>query len=421
MFNTMDTKIIPSSEDIPITGKLKKSTDKFIKSVCTFENLNNISLVLMHDKKSAANYIICHIRAKKLAVLADLDAVLSPDDDEEYKLNRNIYLNESAYQSMKSDALLGRSFEDIVVEFDNSYHSNKPLKVFGGQHRITALSNALGDGVNELHGVRVYFNLSIEQRLEIAIVNNTSIAISNDLLERMQEEALGSELRDWCQKVGILEPRNNFADRRTQSGIPTVRIVRTLIMNFYQAQKVNIESFYQPIIANANNFKEYETIRNSIKWDDESLNEMGKQFSSLHKKQYSVVKNRDKNKSNEFAIKAMHPTVVAAWGYATGLFQSDKSKLKIHYSLPDKATKTKDPLNAEALLNASLKGVDPDSYRGLGSRQGPQETGRMLEVFIVHADKSPEHGISKELANAAIKSYTAKKAKYDADKSLEKI
>ncbi|MBA7708777.1 hypothetical protein ES703_117681 [subsurface metagenome] len=80
-----------------------------------------------------------------------------------------------------------------------------------------------------------------------------------------------------------------------------------------------------------------------------------------------------------------------------------------------------DPLNVRALLNARLKGVDPDTYRGLGARINNVELGRMLEVFLLQATKAKQRGISQKLANAAIKSYEAKKAKRDADMALRGI
>jgi len=67
-----------------------------------------------------------------------------------------------------------------------------------------------------------------------------------------------------------------------------------------------------------------------------------------------------------------------------------------------------------------MKGTDPDTYRGLGTRSGPKELGRMLEVFMVLAMKGKKK-ITKELANAAIQSYEAKKAVHEADKVLGKI
>jgi hypothetical protein len=43
---------------------------------------------------------------------------------------------------------------------------------------------------------------------------------------------LGSEMRNWCQKVGLLDVNQNFADKRSPEGIPTVRIIRNLLINF---------------------------------------------------------------------------------------------------------------------------------------------------------------------------------------------
>ena len=79
-----------------------------------------------------------------------------------------------------------------------------------------------------------------------------------------------------------------------------------------------------------------------------------------------------------------------------------------------------DPLNAKALSQARLKGTDPDTYRGLGTRNSSKELGRMLEVFLVVAQKNKDK-ITKELANAAIQSYEAKRAVHEADKVLRKI
>ena len=59
--------------------------------------------------------------------------------------------------------------------------------------------------------------------------------------------------------------------------------------------------------------------------------------------------------------------------------------LKTHYALPDSVVAPDDPLNAKALSLARMKGIDPDTYRGLGARNSPSELGRMLEVFLVQA------------------------------------
>ena len=134
---------------------------------------------------------------------ADFNATIDgSEDDELYKLNRDITENEGAYATIISDAKAGRSFEDIVVEFDKSYSQELPLKIYGGQHRVKAIQNATKVKSNIYHGFRIYFGLTKEQKVEIATINNTSITVSNDLLDRMKEQLLGSELRDFCQYYG---------------------------------------------------------------------------------------------------------------------------------------------------------------------------------------------------------------------------
>ena len=224
-----------------------KKLQEFLKIFQTFENKNGMKLLLLFDKRSCAFYINCHLDSKTLVSKTDLEAVLDPTESEDYKLNREIYTDTYAYRLMKSDALRGRSFEDLVVEYDTTYRPDIPLKVFGGQHRIMAIKEAVKKGMVVVHGVRVYFGLSIEQKINIAMANNTSIAVSNDLLDRMQEDLLGADLRNWCQTVGLLDEGQNFVDKRSPGGIPTVRIARTLSVNFYlgkdsKEDKANSES-----------------------------------------------------------------------------------------------------------------------------------------------------------------------------------
>ncbi|GAH06856.1 unnamed protein product, partial [marine sediment metagenome] len=115
-----------------------------------------------------------------------------------------------------------------------------------------------------------------------------------------------------------------------------------------------------------------------------------------------------------------HPCVAAAWTYAAGFLQRDPKALNNHYALTGLAS-PRDPLNARSLLDARLKGIDPDTYRGLGARINNVELGRMLQVFLLQATKAKQRGITLKLANAAIKSYEAKKATRDAEKALKRI
>lgn len=382
-------------------------------------------LLLLHDAKSTAYYLLCHLTSQVVVAKADTDAVLDPEDTDDYKLNRDIYTDTYAYRMMKQDALAGRSFEDIVVEFDDSYRPTKPLKVYGGQHRITAITESAKKKPDCLHGLRVYFGLNTDQRLEIATVNNTSIAIANDLLDRMQEEWMGSELRVWCQGVGLLDANQNFADKRNSLGVPTVRIARTLLVNYFRGKGKAIGDAHQPVVCISGTQVDpfYEQLRKTIDWKALDLQSMGKECAKLHKKQRARVSGRTVDAHQEYANKAIHPCVAAAWAYAAGVLQSSTSSLAAHYALADSAGSagTADPLNAKAMSTARLKGVDPDNYRGLGARINGSELGRMLELFLLQATKASKRGITVKLANAAIQSYEAKKARLQADKAMKGI
>lgn len=397
----------------------------FITMIKPYEIKNGAELILYFDEKSKAYYLVCHLDAATLVSLSDFEASLeATDEDVIYKLNRDITEDKAAFKSMEEDAINGRSFEDMVVEFDTSYCKDKPLKVYGGQHRIKAITSAITQKQQQNdtpHGIRVYFCLSRDQKVEIATINNTSIAVPNDLLDRMREQLLGSELRDWCQNVGLLEKGGDFADKKSPDE-PTVRVARTLLVNFYNGLNAKEDDFHQPIVCKSGGVDEaYQDIRKQIDWADIGLIAMGKEFARLHSIQRSSVSARQEDKNAEFSRKAISLAVVAGWAFAAGLFQRNPEYLKHHYSLPDLVSGHSDPLNAKALSQARLKGTDPDTYRGLGARISPGELGRMLEVFIVHATKATTKKITKELANAAIQSYEAKKATSAANKVLGQI
>lgn len=408
------TKLIVGSKCNAPSKSVLKVAKEFVERFSPYECENGIPLLVFCDNESQAFYVVCHLPGNVIVSKSDIDATLDPDESEDYKLNREIYTDNYAYRKMTIDASQGRSFEDLVVEYDTSYRPQKPLKVFGGQHRIRAISENLKRSGDTVHGLRAYFGLSVDQRYDIATANNTSIAISNDLLDRMHEELLGPELRDWCQSVGLLDRGQNFADRRSPEGIPTARIARTIVINFYLGQKAQGTA---PIVCSSGPMldKDYERLRSEIDWKDKALATLGQQFTILHKLQRDRVLNRTTDKSIEFANKAMHPSVTAAWAFAAGAFQTNKKYLQAHYDIVKSVSAPNDPLNAKAMLNAKLKGVDKDTYRGLGSRISGDEMGRVLELFIIQATEATKPGISAKLAQAAIQSYEAKKAKRRAD------
>ena len=411
--------VIPKGGKVP--APVVQLAMEFLDDFLCFENEQKTKIVLHKDEKSMAFYITCHLYGKDLGDNCDLEATIDTDDENEsYKLNRDVLENKPAYLEMVRDALNGRSFEDIVLEYDYFYREDLPLKVYGGQHRIKAIKNALDNDVNVVHGVRVYFNLNKQQKVEIALINNTSIVVSNDLLDRMSEQLVGPELREWCQHVGLLQGNQDFADRR-DAVIPTVRIARTLVLNFYKGMKGSLTEVNDPVVAQSGgNDKDYDDIRTDINWSDTKLIEMGKAFCKLHKIQRETVNNRDKDKAAEYSRKAMSLTMVASWSFAAGLFQNEKTHLDILYNIPNVVKPPRDPLNAKALASAKLKGHDPDNYRGLATRISSKELGRMLEVFILMATKNKKQ-IDLKLANTAIVAYETKLSKKLSDDMLKKL
>jgi len=416
----MSEQVVFPKTQIP--QEVSKGLLKFLETFQAYEVKTGAKLCLYLDERSGAFYVTCHIQGSVLAQSCDTEATLEGDDEDEiYKLNREITEDQAAYRAMESDALLGRTFEGLVLEYDTTYRPQKPLKVYGGQHRLRAITKAKVQKGETLHGVRVYFNLSREQKVEIATINNTAIAVPNDLLDRMREQLLGSELRDWCQQVGLLEKGEDFADRRSPD-TPTVRIARTILVNFYLGKEAEkIEDFHQPLLCKSGGVDdEYMKIRNKIEWSAPNLIEMGKQFARLHRQQRETIMNRNEDSSAEFARKVLSFSVAASWAYAAGLFQKYPDYIKSLYSIPDNSVPPEDPLNAKALSEARLKGVDKDTYRGLGTRSSSKELGRMLEVFLVLATKGKKR-ITKDIANAAIQSYEAKRAVHEANKVLGRI
>lgn len=405
------------------SSEVKKLMKDFLNTFSIYEIENGSSLILNYDHKSKAFYLMCHLTSIDLINYSDLEATLDIDNEEDviYKLNREITEDQTAFKTMEDDAKEGRSFEDLVIEYDKTYRKEKPLKIYGGQHRVRAISNA-EEQINKVnHGIRIYFDLNRNQKVEIATISNTSIAVPNDLLDRMREQLLGSELRDWCQNVGLLKPEQDFSDRKSFE-VPTVRIARTLLINYFLGKETKLDDFHQPIVAKSGGDDEkYLEIRERINWRDPNLLRLGKEYAKLHTAQRRSVTERSDDNLSEYARKALSLAVASSWSYAVGLFQNYPELLKVLYNLPDSVSPPEDPLNAKALSAARLRGTDPDTYRGLGTRSNSTELGRMLEVFLVLCTKAQQKRITERLANAAIQSYEAKRAMQAANKAIGKI
>ena len=388
---------------------------EFCKQFGPLEEPSN--LPLLTDMRTGATYCECHLRAGKLVELATTDAPLDLDEPD-YRANREIVTNAAAFTAMKADARQGRSFSNIVGEFMPD-DPDCPLKIIGGQHRIRALTEAFNmDKVNELHGVKVYFDLTTEQRLDVQLISNTNIAISTDLIDRMQESAMGPELREWCQSVGLLEKGVDFTDKRARGGAIPVVLARTFITNFLEGKKLDLSKFdvteTTPDLTLLGD--EWEDVRKRpALWKDGKLQKAATQYAMLMKSQREAFSGIKPKPKIDFPEKSASLAVVAAWAYVAGALQANPERLKRHYALA--GTTGRDPLNAAALAKGRHK-TDPENYRGLGYRTDAKERGRLVELFYLQAENGK--GITASTVDAAIKQYHAKQAAIEAQKAKEK-
>lgn len=264
----------------------------FVKDfVQDFAPVEEQSLHALIDARTQARYCECHIKASKIIALGTIDVPLDPDEQAEYRANRDIVENHSAFVKMQEDARLRRSFSDIVTEYNDSFDSEHPLKIIGGQHRFQAIKIALKeDGIDEYHGVKVYFNLDSEQRLDVQLISNTNIAVSSDLLDRMYETLSGPELREWCQKTKLLNSEQDFADKKQKGRQITVRDARIFILNYYKGKEISgsIKDFSSletiPVMVKTGGVHdEWESLKRNTAdlWSNKKLQKAAKEFASL--------------------------------------------------------------------------------------------------------------------------------------------
>jgi hypothetical protein len=389
-----------------------------------FEPLESTEqLIELTDARTGARYCECHLKGSKIISLGTIDVPLDPDEQSDYRANREIVLNSSAFHNMKDDAKKLRSFSNIVAEYTKEFDDAHPLKIIGGQHRFEAIREALGHGVDVYHGVKVYLGLDIRQRLDVQLISNTNIAISGDLFDRLQETFQGPQLREWCQTSGLLQSGQDFADRYERGGPISVRMARTFITNYFLGMGVDPKSFEvtdtTPVVcATGGPDPEWETLKASHPklWTDTGLLEAAKQFSELLNAQRTAFSNKTKAKPKpDYPEKALNAAIMSAWAYVTGLLHRNSVRLKRHFDL--KNSTGKDPLNAAALANGRHK-TDAANYRGLGYRTDPRERGRFVELFYYQAEQGD--GITPAAIDVAIKQYHVKQAQLDVIKAKAK-
>ncbi|MCX6032682.1 MAG: hypothetical protein NT169_25795 [Chloroflexi bacterium] len=391
------------------SAQARNSVSAFLERVETLEAKHDMPVIIFQDGASCAYYIKCSLLASDAARLCDLDAKLDITSPESYRANRVLFLTHFTYQRMASDAAKGREFNDIIVEYNTEYSSGNPLKVWGGQHRIRAISTAYTK-TNRYHGFRIYFNLNKDQRTEVALISNTNIAVSNDTFDRIIEETLfGGVLRKWCQKVGFLGDEEDFPDVGSRSEKITVKKARSFVVNFYlgykRGQELNTaeldHNVYEPYLAEtgikagtgitvdrtySEIMKEYDIL------NDSALLLAGQRFLALHNAQYKAVvdsKTLIKNITG-YRNKALIESVLCGWSYVAGLLQSHPERLSNHYRIPKTSGKIPDPLNAKDMSKYKHDKDDP-TYRGLGTRSATKDRQRIAQLFLA---KSLEENVA---------------------------
>ncbi|MBU0591030.1 MAG: hypothetical protein ABIG69_18530 [Bacteroidota bacterium] len=407
-----------------VVATIKEFKDK-IPSV---EKKEGTPLLILKDQKSGAHYSECHIFASEFVQLADPDAIIKIESDEDLELhraNRQLEPDNYYFIQMIEDAKGGRQFSDIVIEYNTEYAPNKPLKILGGQHRHEAIIKALKENINHIHGIRVYFNLTGEQQAEIMRISNTNINVSPDLRDRIEESALtpADMLRTFCQTTGILKAKQDFGDKkRTDDFAPTVRMMRSFIVNFIEGRDYQGNADDDAVIpslceSGKHIDKDYLQIFNQFKskkaFDDAQLIEAAKMFAKLHNAQFKNSENFKGIEKKEFKIKAFSLSIIASWAFAAGTLQKNPERLNKLYDLPA-LSGPDDPLNATAMGKAKHK-TDTETYRGLGTRSGGKEVGRVLQLFLSYS-QSKKPKITLDMCNAAIDIFHSNEARISAEK-----
>jgi hypothetical protein len=412
-----------SVADTRLVGDLDPEIREMLADfVKTCEPVDALPVLVMQDKATGALFIEAHVWGSKLVPSATIDVPLDPDEQADYRANREIVEDHTAFAKMRGDARNGRSFSNLVCEFSRSFDDEHPVKIIGGQHRFTAIEEALENDVDEQHGIKLYFGLDSEQRLDVQLISNTNIAVSTDLFDRMSETLTGPQLRTWCQNVGLLETSEDFADRRARGNPITVRAARTFMVNYYRGTAIDPKKFDSsettPVLLKSGvEVEEWATLKaeKPEMWQDENLQLAGKEFALLVKAQrafFEASPGKPKPGQADFAEKALNYAILSAWAYVAGVLSRNKTRQKRHFDL--RKSSAKDPLNASALAKGRHK-TDAENYRGLGYRTDAKERGRLTELFYLQAEDGGKITASK--IDLAIKKFHAKEAQLEVSKA----
>lgn len=405
--------------DTRLVGELDPEIEAMLadfSQIC--EPVDARPLLVMVDKATGALFIEVHILASRLMPVSTIDVPLDPEEQADYRANREMVEDHSAFAKMREDAKSARTFSNLVCEFTRSFDEEHPLKVIGGQHRFMAIQEAVSSGVDEHHGVKLYFGLDSEQRLDVQLISNTNIAVSTDLFDRMTETLAGPQLRNWCQAVGLLDGNEDFADRRARGNPITVRAARSFIINYYGGASIDTKKFdvseTTPVIPKSGvAIDQWDALKiaHPTMWVDKDLHGAGKEFAQLVKAQraaFATKSGKLKPGQADFAEKALNYAVLSAWAFVAGVLSANKARQKRHFDL--RKLGGKDPLNAAALAKGRHK-TDPENYRGLGYRTDAKERGRLAELFFLQAEDGAK--ITAAKIDLAIKKFHAKEARLE--------
>jgi hypothetical protein len=361
-------------------------------------------VALFTDNKTEARYAECHVKGSKLVAFSTTDVPLDTTQPD-YRANRNVVTDDVTFAVMKADALQRRSFSNLVTEYTKEVAGDKPLKIIGGQHRYEAIRLAVEKGADEIHSIKVYFGLDMEQRLDVQLISNTNIEVSGALADRLRETARGPDLRDWCQKVGLLKPKEDFGDVKSRSGPITVDLARSFIRTSYAGKEIKEADFGKvdttpDLFVTGKDDGTWDKIlaAHPNVWKDAALEKAGKELAFS-----------GKSGKTDFSQKAMNGAVLSAWAYTAGMLEGNAVRLARHFALAD--AKGKDPLNAEALAAGRHK-TDKDAYSGLGYRTDARERASMVELFFMLAEDGDKLTAAK--VKAAIYAWFAKRAVLEA-------
>ncbi|MDD4858889.1 MAG: hypothetical protein PHR56_01590 [Dehalococcoidales bacterium] len=403
----------------PANKEVENNVKAFLESVSTGEAEKSCPVILFQDGVKKSYYIRCTVAGETVAKKVSLDARLNPDGSDTFRDNRELMLRNNTFIRMESDAENKREFNDIIAEYITSYSPDKPLKVWGGQHRSKAIMDAYKNKkVSRYHGFRVYFNLSKEQRAELALVSNTSIAASNDLFDRQLEEAfMGPHLRRWCLKMGLLKKGEDFLDAGSRAEGITVQAARSFIVNYFKGKQAGEQlkpeqldmNVYEPYLCQTGivldeEYRKLTEEKGSALWTDKGLAEAGKAFAKLHATQYTAIKKSPLDRRN-YRMKAFTLSVLSAWAYVAGLLQAHPARLAIHLTVPEAPKGIPDPLNADEMANFKYY-QDPENLRGLGTRAALKDRQRMAQVFLARTTNA-ELTLDKKLLNQAVNQVAA--------------